>query len=131
MIYFIVILCFIISAFSESIMDTLQFHYYKSIFNDFKNKSFWNPEISWKNKYKNNDPNQGEKFKFSTTLFVGLTDGWHFFKLVKNVSLFFGLFLILTLIYNFYLSLILIILLRLIYGVVFTLGYDKILIKKK
>jgi hypothetical protein len=91
---YLIILFFIIAAVSESIMDTLQFHYYNSIFKSFKNELFWNPEISWKNKYKNGNPLDGERFLFSKTLFVGLTDGWHLFKLIRNFSLFFGIFLL-------------------------------------
>ena len=41
------------------------------------NPQFWNPEISWTNKYKNGDPLQGAKFPGSTTIFVGTTDGYH------------------------------------------------------
>ena len=130
MIYLLIIICFTISGFSESIMDKLQFHYYDSIFNKLKNKLFWNPEISWKNKYKNGNPEEGEKFRFSSSLFVGLTDGWHLFKLIKNTSLFFGVFLIFSLSYNIWLSMLLSIILRVIYGMIFTLFYDVILEKK-
>ena len=63
-----------LAAMSEAIMDNLQFHYYKSIFSNRKSQQFWNPLISWSNKYKNGDKNLGEKFIGSTTVFVGLTD---------------------------------------------------------
>jgi hypothetical protein len=71
------IILLLISAFANAIMDYLQFHYYK-------NNKFWNPKLSWKNKYKNNDKRQGEKFPFSTTILVSFTDGWH---LMQNVFL--------------------------------------------
>jgi len=119
----LIILFFIIAAFSESIMDTLQFHYYNSIFKLFKNKLFWNPEISWRNKYKNGNPLDGEKFLFSKTLLVGLTDGWHLFKLIRNFSLFFGIFLIFNLTYSIWLSVFFSTILRIMYGVIFTLFY--------
>lgn len=45
-----------------------------------KKQNWWNPNISWKNKYKNNDPTQGPKFFGSTTFLVWLTDAWHFSK---------------------------------------------------
>ena len=32
---------------------------------------------SWRNKWKNGDPKQGEKFPFSSTIFVMFTDRWH------------------------------------------------------
>ena len=40
------------------------------------------------NKYKNNDPTEGEKFFLSKSLLVGFTDAWHLFKyLWKNISI--------------------------------------------
>jgi hypothetical protein len=126
----LIILFFIFAAVAESVMDTLQFHYHNSIFKLFKNVLFWNPEISWKNKYKNGNPLYGEKFLFSKTLLVGLTDGWHLFKLMRNFSLFFGVFLILNLTYNIWLSVLFSVILRIIYGVVFTLFYSYIFEKK-
>ncbi len=49
------IACFGIAGLCEAIMDTLQFHYESSIFYCFKKKYFWDPKISWYNKYKNKD----------------------------------------------------------------------------
>lgn len=46
-----------------------------------RNNKFWNPRISWVNKWKNGDPNQGEKFLFSSTILSFLTDGWHLLQL--------------------------------------------------
>ena len=34
------------------------------------NDEFWNPNISWKNKYKNMDPKQGPAFWGSTALLI-------------------------------------------------------------
>ncbi|MBX2842229.1 MAG: hypothetical protein KTR26_10680 [Flammeovirgaceae bacterium] len=65
-------------------MDTLQFHFGRSIFQDVSKfeTEFWNPDISWKNKYKDYPKDKSPKFPGATTLFVGLTDGWHFFQAV-------------------------------------------------
>lgn len=63
----------------KAIIDTLQFHFETSIFKNF-NQKWWNPSISWKNKWKNGDPKQGERFLGSSTIFVSLTDAWHFFQ---------------------------------------------------
>ena len=41
----------VISAISKAIQDKLQFHYHKSIFSKIKNQNWWNPELSWKNKW--------------------------------------------------------------------------------
>jgi len=59
----------------EGAMDGLQFHYDKP-------NQFWNPDISWKNKYKNNDPAQGKTFRGKYLVFT--TDGWHLMKFGRN-----------------------------------------------
>lgn len=44
------------------------------------NDQFWNPAVSWTNKYKNHDPAQGAKFFGSTNLFVYTTDSYHMLR---------------------------------------------------
>lgn len=39
--------------------------------------NFWDPQQSWVNKYKNNDPDQGPKFFLSTTALAWATDAKH------------------------------------------------------
>ena len=126
MIYFTIgILLIIISAISESIMDKIQFHFEKSIFNDnSSNRLFWNPLYSWENKW-NKDLTK-PKFFLSTTLLVFLTDGWHFFKFLRNTTLFIGLPLLVLSPINIIIS---VIIARIIYGLVFTLFFDKLLNK--
>ena len=79
------------SGLSEGIMDTLQFHFSKSLFCHLKQKTFWDPQQSWKNKWKHGNPQLGERFKFSSTFFVFLTDAWHLFKFLRNTLLFIGI----------------------------------------
>jgi len=43
---------------------------------------WWAGHESWINKYKNGDKEQGPKFPGSTTVFVWVTDGWHFFQAI-------------------------------------------------
>jgi hypothetical protein len=117
------LLIIFISGFSEGLMDLLQFHYHSSIIKNFKNNIFWDPSISWKNKYKNGDPNYGEKFLFSTTLFVSLTDGWHLFKLIKNISIFIGASAIGYLSKDLIMLISLIIISRAFYGLGFSISY--------
>jgi len=68
---------FLAGAFNGISQDVL-FHY-----NEFENTfpntdpQFWDPSISWVNKYKNGDPLQGARFPGSTTILVGTTDGYH------------------------------------------------------
>lgn len=69
----------IFAAICSSIMDVVSFRYDLSVFRNL-NKEFWNPSYSWRNKWKNGDPNQGEKFFGSSTFLVLFTDSWHLFK---------------------------------------------------
>ncbi len=78
------ILC-CVAGFSKAVMDTHAFHYNKSIFKSFKSLFF--AEDSWRNKYKNGDKNQGEKFLGSTTIFVMFTDVWHLAGFFYSVGL--------------------------------------------
>jgi len=69
-----------ISGAGKGTADYLQFHY--------EGKSqFWQPDISWKNKWKNGDPAQGEKFPGSSTLFVCTTDGWHMCNMIHKTAI--------------------------------------------
>ena len=64
----------------------LLFHYneFESTFPN-ADPQYWNPDLSWRNKYLNGDPAQGEKFPGSSTIFVGLTDGYHSTILARNL----------------------------------------------
>lgn len=75
----ILFLILILSAISKAVMDTCACCFTTSIFKN-KNPLFWNYKISWKNKWKNGDPTQGEKFWGSSTIFVSFTDAWHLFQ---------------------------------------------------
>lgn len=76
------ILLFGLAALLNAAMDMNFNMFDKSIFSNFKNQTFWNPYMSWVNKWKNNDPTQGPKFFGSTTFLVFLTDSWHLFKML-------------------------------------------------
>lgn len=77
-----------LAAFLNASMDKCFNMFDSSIFNTSKfNQNFWNPSISWKNKWKNGDRNQGEKFFGSSTFLVWLTDGWHLLKMVFLLSI--------------------------------------------
>jgi hypothetical protein len=118
------LLCFIVAAICESVMDVLQFHYMRSLFKDFKNNIFWDPEISWRNKYKKGDPKEGPKFIGSDTLFVGFTDGWHLFKMFRTFCIFLGIFFLLLQFTSFWVSLLIVVGIRIFFGIAFTIFYD-------
>lgn len=123
--FIIGLLLVIISAISESIMDKIQFHFKKSVFSGERfNPLFWNPETSWKNKW--DSTLKKPKFFLSTTMLVFLTDAWHFFKFVRNTTLFIGLPVMCLSGINI---LVVIAAARIAYGLAFTLMFDRILVK--
>jgi len=73
-----------VSGMSDGIGDNLQFKYDQTIF--VNNPKFWNPEISWKNKYKDWPTDKRAKFPMSTTSLVFLTDGWHLSRTISRTS---------------------------------------------
>lgn len=68
----------LVSGMLDGTKESISFHYqgFKRVFPKANDK-FWDPCISWANKYKNNDPAQGQKFYGSTNLFVFTTDAYH------------------------------------------------------
>jgi hypothetical protein len=60
-------------------MDTMSMKYDISVFR-FLPKKFFNTSFSYKNKWKNGDRSQGERFIGSSTFLVWTTDAWHLFK---------------------------------------------------
>lgn len=90
----------LLAGFAKGFSDTLQFHYSKSIFSD-KNysQSYFNPDISWHNKYQANSetvPN----FWGSTTFLVWTTDAWHLTQMIEFMSWLVALLLALKLGYG-------------------------------
>ena len=66
----------------DTIQDIVAYNYDTSVFRNC-NRKYFDPSVSWKNKYKNGNPNCGERFFGSTTFLVWLTDFWHLMKFVK------------------------------------------------
>lgn len=68
--------------------ETLKFHFYK-VRKKYPgvNEKYWNPDISWVNKYKNGDVNQGPKYFGSTSFLVWTTDGYHLLRMQRNFLL--------------------------------------------
>lgn len=86
MIALISVTCWVLAAMCNSVMDKLAHHYYTSIFTRY-NPKFWNPKISWKNKYKDGVKAHGPAFYLSTGVLVAFTDAWHLFKSIQIVLL--------------------------------------------
>lgn len=82
------------AGFFNSIMDILFTNYSGSVFALLDKPLFWNPQVSWKNKWAQPYPQPPEnkwyyfgfippykeRFAYSSTIFVFLTDGWHLSK---------------------------------------------------
>jgi hypothetical protein len=70
-------------------VETLSHHY-----TDFKTKfpnindEFWNPDISWRNKWEGGLKSNGEKFPLSSTALVWTTDAYHAFKMGQKACIF-------------------------------------------
>ena len=77
-IHIILLLCLAIAATGKAVMDTLNFHFCCCIFTKWTGHRWVDPGISWTNKYKGGDARNGPKFLGSTTVFVFVTDLWHF-----------------------------------------------------
>lgn len=69
----------------DGLNQALQFRYnnFKRDFPKAKDL-FWNPAISWRNKYKNGEPEQGRKFPGSTTWLVWTTDAYHLTRFFEH-----------------------------------------------
>ena len=70
-----------LGAICNAIMDTVSFHYWDSIFFKLSNHRWWDPLISWNNKY-NAD---GTRVKWLWGLInkpVQFSDAWHLFKML-------------------------------------------------
>jgi hypothetical protein len=70
----------ILSGFSKAICDLSEEGKLKG------GSSYWHKNKSWKNKWKNGDKKQGEKFWLSSTIFVLFTDAWHLFGLLERIG---------------------------------------------
>ena len=77
-------------------MDTLQFHYGSSIFpqnwgnqgdEDYIKYRFWNPSVSWLNKYIDRTYTKGLIKWWVFDKPSCLTDGWHLFKTIMIFAL--------------------------------------------
>jgi hypothetical protein len=76
-----------LSGLIDGTLESIKFHYCNGFKARFKNANdqFWNPDISWTNKYKNANPSDGEKFRGSTTALVCTTDAYHGLRTAKNL----------------------------------------------
>ena len=81
----------ILSGIFNACMDLLDFHFSTSIFSKWAGNKWIDPTISWKNKWKNGDYTQGEKFLGSSTIFVFVTDFWHLLQFLMMLAIYFAI----------------------------------------
>jgi hypothetical protein len=126
----IVILLFMSGAFFNSIMDVLQFRYEKSIFKNNVNQQFFNPKISWRNKWKDGDPEKGEAYPGSSTVFVLFTDAWHLAQFLMftcfEVAVIFLLYKLYR--FNWYILALIFLGMKVVFGMTFELFFKYLLI---
>jgi hypothetical protein len=123
MVYSIILI--ILAAICNGVMDNITHHWSTSKLNKY-NEKFWNPELSWKNKYIDNDPKKGYKKLFwKIEKPVALTDAWHLFKSLMIIFVCLAIVLYTPLII-FYIDFVI---LGILWNIIFNLFYDKILKK--
>jgi hypothetical protein len=78
----------------EGTAETLKWHphEFQQVFPD-ANMEWWNPELSWPNKYKNGDPAQGPAYFGSTTFLAWSTDGYHLARSIRSAMIMTGVLL--------------------------------------
>ncbi len=83
--------CILLAGAANGVMDTLQFHYSASVFSRMENQQYWNPKISWENKYAKDGEGALVRplrpaYLGSTTVLSWATDGWHMAKAIFLAS---------------------------------------------
>ncbi len=74
------------SGMIDGTIESISFHYQNGFKSRFPkaNDQFWDPSISWRNKYKNGDPSCGPNFPGSTTAFAFTSDAYHLLRTSKR-----------------------------------------------
>ena len=73
---------------SKGFNETLHFNY-KAFENTFPgaNEQWFDPKLSWTNKYEGGNPDNGSKYFLSTSVFVMFTDQYHLNNFIHRASL--------------------------------------------
>ena len=77
----------ILAGAAKGFNETLLFHW-KEFHRQFPNAnaSWFNPNVSWTNKYKNGDPDAGPKFFLSTSVLALATDQYHLNNFINKAA---------------------------------------------
>ena len=120
----LILIC--IAGIFNACMDIIKSRWVWSIFRNVKNQQWFDPSISWKNKWKDGDIQKGEKFLGSSTVFVFVTDFWHFCKFLMLLCISFSIVLYQPIFFWF----IDWFLFYLVFTVTFEIFFSKILMRK-
>lgn len=75
------LLFFVLASVCNAIMDVISHHWDQCVFKRMNlNPQYWNPAISWRNKYISGSPIYGRKKWLGINIHESFTDAWHFFK---------------------------------------------------
>ena len=80
------ILFWVLAAIANALMDVIQFHWYKFRWKEEVNAQFWNPAISWENKYIDRYMDRRLKYKGWLSCMSNFTDAWHILKMTMIIS---------------------------------------------
>jgi len=124
-----------IAGIAKGFMDSLQFHFNTSLFAKL-NQQFWNPEISWQNKYSEVVTLTRRKlftirlgsFSVDVPYPAFLTDGWHLFQFIYLECLFVSIFFFALALkqfncLNIFNMALLVLMMRLAFGIGFLISY--------
>jgi len=77
--------CMFLSGIADGLNQVVQFRYvsFKKAFPGI-NDNWWNPKYSYNNKYKGGIKSNGERFLGSSTVFVAVTDSYHFSRFLEH-----------------------------------------------
>ena len=78
----------LVAGSAKGFNETLQFNY-KVFEKTFPgaNKQWFDPKVSWRNKYEGGDPDNGPKYFLSTSLLVMFTDQYHLNNFIHKSAL--------------------------------------------
>lgn len=130
-----ILIALVLGGSCDAVMDTLRDHFPSSVFKN-RNPYFWNPEISWMNKWAK-VPARGvhdnivdlkkERFFGSSTFLVWLTDAWHLFKMIRNTMI--AASVAIALVGIGWHTIVYLIIIKTVWSLMFELFYSKILEK--
>ena len=118
------LLLFALAAVCNAVMDVLAHKFSSSVFVRL-NWTYWDPQMSWGNKYTDNNKWYGW---INDTILVWVTDGWHLFQMLMKTSIVLAIVFYIPITHAWYWD---IILFTIAWGLVFELFYKYLLILRK